>query len=113
MNVQTTFNSFCLCIHHAARCIAIIIALASCLSCTLPRPNRSLLLLREREREREDDDDISLSSHGETAVASVFTSPRDKGAVKKGERIAEIVSVNSWATRGKKQESFRDTQSVK
>ena len=68
---------------------------------------------REREREREDDDDISLSSHGETAVASVFTSPRDKGAVKKGERIAEIVSVYSWATRGKKQESFRDTQSVK
>ena len=67
----------------------------------------------EREREREDDDDISLSSHGETAVASVFTSPRDKGAVKKGERIAEIVSVYSWATRGKKQESFRDTQSVK
>ena len=67
----------------------------------------------EREREREEDDDISLSSHGETAVASVFTSPRDKGAVKKGERIAEIVSVYSWATRGKKQESFRDTQSVK
>ena len=91
--------------HHRARIVFIVHASSS--QSFSPSPQR------EREREREDDDDISLSSHGETAVASVFTSPRDKGAVKKGERIAEIVSVNSWATRGKKQESFRDTQSVK
>ena len=89
--------------HHRARIVFIVHASSS--QSFSPSP--------QREREREDDDDISLSSHGETAVASVFTSPRDKGAVKKGERIAEIVSVYSWATRGKKQESFRDTQSVK